>query len=108
VEHAFAKTAEIVSEFRASRPAPAKKDEAMIVVVTADGKGVPMRRPADRTPAGCAQIERGPEVPTMKNMKGMKGSPSFPRALEPRLRVLRALHGSLAPVSLLGGQGGTP
>jgi hypothetical protein len=77
VEHAFAKTAETlrrilrlsipvdslermnqkmaqrVDEFRASRPAPAKKDEGIIVVVTADGKGVPMRRPAHQMPAGA-------------------------------------------------------
>jgi len=77
VEHAFAKTAETlqrilrlnlpvdslermnqkmaqtVGEFRVSRPAPAKKDEGLIVVVTADGKGVPMRRPADQMPAGA-------------------------------------------------------
>jgi hypothetical protein len=77
VEHAFAKTAETldrilglnipvdsqermnhkmaltVGEFRASRPAPAKKDEGLIVVVTADGKGVPMRRPARQMPAGA-------------------------------------------------------
>lgn len=77
VEHAFAKTAgtlqrilrrsipvdslermnrqmaQAVGEFRGSRPAPAKKDEGMIVVVTADGKGVPMRRPAHQVPAGA-------------------------------------------------------
>jgi hypothetical protein len=47
------KMAQTVGEFRASRPAPAKKDEGMIVVVTADAKGVPMRRPADQLPAGA-------------------------------------------------------
>lgn len=77
VEHAFARTAEVlrmilgldlsvdsleqmnrkmsesVAGFRASRPAPAAKDEGKILVVTADNKGVPMRRPADQLPAGC-------------------------------------------------------
>jgi hypothetical protein len=77
VEHAFARTAEVlrmilelnlpvdslermnrrmaasVADFRASLPAPAKKDEGAILVATADNKGVPMRRPADQLPAGA-------------------------------------------------------
>jgi hypothetical protein len=72
VEHAFARTAEVlrmilgldlsvdsleqmnrmmaesVEGFRESRPAPAAKDEGEILLVTADNKGVPMRRPADQ------------------------------------------------------------
>ena len=77
VEHAFARTAEVlrmilglnlpvdslermnrkmsesVVDFRASLPAPATKDEGEILVATADNKGVPMRRPADQLPAGA-------------------------------------------------------
>jgi len=77
VEHAFARTAEVlrmilglnlpvdslermnrkmsqsVADFRASRPAPAAKDEGEILVATADNKGIPMRRPADQLPAGA-------------------------------------------------------
>jgi hypothetical protein len=45
--------AESVPDFRASLPAPAAKDEGEILVVTADNKGVPMRRPARELPAGC-------------------------------------------------------
>jgi hypothetical protein len=45
--------AESVAGFRASRPAPKAKEEGKILVATADGKGVPMRRPADQLPAGC-------------------------------------------------------
>jgi hypothetical protein len=76
-EHAFAKTAETLSRifklslpvdslerisrqmarsvegFRESRPAPHPKEEGEILVVTADNKGVPMRRPANQKPAGC-------------------------------------------------------
>jgi hypothetical protein len=76
-EHAFAKTAETLSrilklslpvdslervgrqmarsveDFRESRPAPKPKEEGEILVVTADNKGIPMRRPADQRPAGC-------------------------------------------------------
>ena len=77
VEHAFARTAEVlrmilglnppvdslermnrtmsesVADFRASLPAPAAKDEGAILVATADNKGVPMRRGADQLPAGA-------------------------------------------------------
>jgi hypothetical protein len=35
-----------VAEFRQSQPAPAAEEEGQIVVLTADGKGVPMRREA--------------------------------------------------------------
>jgi PAS domain-containing protein len=45
--------AESVTQFRESMPAPAAKDEGEILVVTADNKGVPMRRPARELPAGC-------------------------------------------------------
>lgn len=77
VEHAFARTvetlqrilglnvpvdslermnrqmAESVTDFRESLPAPAVEEEGKILVVTADNKGVPMRRPAKELPAGC-------------------------------------------------------
>ena len=77
VEHAFARTAEVLSmilglnlpvdslermnrkmsesvaDFRASLPAPARKDEGAILVATADNKGVPLRRPAYQLPAGA-------------------------------------------------------
>ncbi len=77
VEHAFARTAEVlrmilglnlsvdslermnrkmsesVAGFRESLPAPAAKDEGAILVATADNKGVPMRRRADQLPAGA-------------------------------------------------------
>ena len=85
VEHAFARTAEVlrmilglnlsvnslermnrkmsesVLDFRASRPAPAVKDEGEILVATADNKGVPMRRPADQLPAG-ARRKKGEKI----------------------------------------------
>ena len=47
------KMSESVADFRASRPAPATKDEGDILVATADNKGIPMRRPADQLPAGA-------------------------------------------------------
>jgi len=45
--------AESVTDFRESMPAPTAQDEGKILVVTADNKGVPMRRPAKELPAGC-------------------------------------------------------
>jgi hypothetical protein len=45
--------AESVPDFRESLPAPAAEEEGKILVVTADNKGVPMRRPSKELPAGC-------------------------------------------------------
>jgi hypothetical protein len=76
-DHAFAKTAEMltrilklsvpvdslerigrqmarsVESFRNSQEAPKPEEEGEILVVTADNKGIPMRRPANQRPAGC-------------------------------------------------------
>src|SRR3989304_9815599 len=51
------KMAEAVEGFRQSLPAPAEKEEAEFLVVTADAKGIPMRRGADQTPAGCQRTK---------------------------------------------------
>ena len=77
VEHAFARTAqtldtilglsisvdslermsrtmaESVAGFRDSLGKPRAKEEGKIIVTTADGKGIPMRRPADQRPVGA-------------------------------------------------------
>lgn len=45
--------AESVEEFRTSLEKPALEQEGEILVVTADGKGIPMRRPSDQRPAGA-------------------------------------------------------
>jgi hypothetical protein len=42
-----------VEGFRESRPAPPLDEEGAFVVVTADGKGIPMRRPAEARPVGA-------------------------------------------------------
>ncbi len=44
--------ARTVESFRTSRPPPPAQEEGEIVVVTADNKGIPMRRPADQRPVG--------------------------------------------------------
>ena len=77
VEHAFARTAqtldtilglslsvdslermsrtmaESVADFRDALEKPPVKEEGEILVATADGKGIPMRRPADQRPVGA-------------------------------------------------------
>ena len=53
LERMSRKIAESVGEFRTSLGKPPAKEEGEILVVTADGKGVPMRRPADQRPAGA-------------------------------------------------------
>lgn len=46
------KMAESVEGFRSSLKKPPAKDEGEILVTTADGKGIPMRRPSDQRPVG--------------------------------------------------------
>jgi hypothetical protein len=45
--------AESVAGFRESLKKPPAKEEGEILVVTGDGKGIPMRRPADQRPVGA-------------------------------------------------------
>jgi hypothetical protein len=47
------KMAESVEGFRSSLAKPPAEEEGEILVVTADGKGIPMRRPADQRPVGA-------------------------------------------------------
>jgi len=51
LEHMNVRMAEGVTSFREAEPTPAAKEEGAILVVTADGKGVPMRRDPSEGPA---------------------------------------------------------
>ena len=53
LERMSRKMAESVEGFRSSLEKPPAEEEGEILVVTADGKGVPMRRPADQRPVGA-------------------------------------------------------
>jgi hypothetical protein len=53
LERMSRKMAESVEGFRTSLAKPPAKEEGEILVATADGKGVPMRRPADQRPVGA-------------------------------------------------------
>ena len=56
------KMAETVRPFRESRPAPAPEDEGALCVVSADGKGIPIRRPAPEVPIQAHDREQAPET----------------------------------------------
>ena len=53
LERMSRKMAESVGGFRDSLQQPPVKEEGEILVATADGKGIPMRRPADQRPVGA-------------------------------------------------------
>ena len=53
LERMSRKMGESVEDFRVSLGKPPVKEEGEILVVTADGKGIPMRRPADQRPVGA-------------------------------------------------------
>ena len=56
------KMAETVRSFRESRPAPAPEAEGALCVVSADGKGIPMRRPAPEMPIHGHDPEAEPKT----------------------------------------------
>ena len=53
LERMSRKMAESVAGFRDSLKQPPVREEGEILVATADGKGIPMRRPADQRPVGA-------------------------------------------------------
>jgi len=56
------KRAETVRPFRESRPAPDPEAEGTLCVVSADGKGIPMRRPAAEIPMQAHDREAAPKA----------------------------------------------
>ena len=56
------KMAETVRPFRESRPAPDPEAEGTLCVVSADGKGIPMRRPAAEIPIQAHDREAVPKA----------------------------------------------
>jgi hypothetical protein len=61
LERLSRRVAEQVEPFRQSPPLPAAAEEGEVVVQSADGKGVPMRRPADAPPVRDHDRKRGPK-----------------------------------------------
>jgi hypothetical protein len=67
VERTNRKMGEQVEDFHASQQPPSAEEEAAIVVETADGKGIPIRRPADAPRIQDHQRRSGPK-PDRKKM----------------------------------------
>jgi hypothetical protein len=61
LEHLSRRAAQHVEPFRQSLPAPAPAEEGAVVVQSADGKGIPMRRPADAPRVRDHDRKRGPK-----------------------------------------------
>lgn len=60
------KTATLVPEFFNTLPTPAPDEEGHLVVASADGKGVPMRRRREEAPINGHRPKRGPKPDTKK------------------------------------------
>ena len=54
--------AETVRPFRDARPAPAPEEEGAFCVVSADGKGIPLRRPAAEAPIHAHDRDQAPKA----------------------------------------------
>jgi len=65
--------AQSVEPFRESQPAPPAKEEGSILVLTADGKGVPMRRDAERDPPAIRGRRQKGEKANKKRMACVGG-----------------------------------
>lgn len=67
VERGNRQMAPAAAEFLDQQPPPPAAEEGAILVQTADGKGVPMRRPAEAPPIASHRSRRGPK-PNRKKM----------------------------------------
>ncbi len=76
--------------FQATLPAPPAKEEGEIFVQTADGKGVPIRRPADAPPIMDHQHRTGPK-PDRKKMATLGAVYSIDRLVRTPEEVLESL-----------------
>jgi hypothetical protein len=65
--------AESVEAFRSSQPKPPAREEGSILVLTADGKGVPMRRDAERDPPAVHGRRKKGEKANKKRMACVGG-----------------------------------
>ncbi len=70
LEHMNQEMAQSADMFQATLPVPPAKEEGEIFVQTADGKGVPIRRPADAPPIMDHQHRSGPK-PDRKKMASL-------------------------------------
>jgi hypothetical protein len=81
---------ESVSAFEAARPAPSVARDAQMIVASADGKGVPIRHPADASAIAGHRPQKGPK-PNRKRMATVGAV----YTVEPRVRSPQAVLDSL-------------
>jgi hypothetical protein len=90
LEHMNQEMARQADMFQASLPIPPAKEEGEIFVQTADGKGVPIRRPADAPPIMDHQRRTGPK-PDRKKMATLGAVYSIDRLLRTPEDVVESL-----------------
>jgi hypothetical protein len=79
-----------VEAFQASQAVPPAKEEGEVFVQTADGKGVPIRRPADAPPIMDHQHQSGPK-PDRKKMATLGAVYSINRLIRTPEEVVKSL-----------------
>ena len=90
LEHMNQEMARPADMFQASLPVPPAKEEGEIFVQTADGKGVPIRRPADAPPIMDHQHRTGPK-PDRKKMATLGAVYSIDRLVRTPEEVVESL-----------------
>jgi hypothetical protein len=90
LEHMNQEMARSADMFQATLPAPPVEEEGEIFVQTADGKGVPIRRPADAPPIMDHQHRTGPK-PDRKKMATLGAVYSINRLVRTPEDVLESL-----------------
>jgi len=90
LEHMNQEMAQSTDMFQATLPAPPAKEEGEIFVQTADGKGVPIRRPADAPPIMDHQHRTGPK-PDRKKMATLGAVYSINRLVRTPEEVVESL-----------------
>jgi hypothetical protein len=90
LEHMNQEMAQQADEFQASLAAPPAKEEEEVFVQTADGKGVPIRRPADAPPIMDHQHRTGPK-PDRKKMATLGAVYSIDRLVRTPENVVESL-----------------
>lgn len=96
LEHMSRAVAEAVPAFNDSRPTPPSAEEGELLVFTADGKGVPMRRPPTDGPRRHPRRKKG-EKANKKQMAYVGAAYTIAPFLRTADQVLQELHGAEAP-----------
>ena len=96
LEHMSRAVAEAVPAFAADRPAPPPAEEGELLVFTADGKGVPMRRPPADGPRRHGRRQKG-EKANKKQMAYVGAAYTIAPFVRTADQVLRELDGAEAP-----------